>query len=69
MPLNLEVEYVECPFCDKLFPARAWASVGSRFPMEKHINEVHKKFKVWKGRNAKWVDMKEINRRLEKEGS
>ncbi len=58
-----ESEYDECPFCDRLFVRPRHFMAGDT-PMEAHIREDHGKVKVWKGRNAKWVDASEIAKRL-----
>lgn len=36
--------------------------------LEQHIKKDHHKVRVWKGRNAKWIDVAELKRRLAKAG-
>lgn len=36
--------------------------------LEQHIKKDHHKVRVWKGRNAKWIDAAELKRRLAKTG-
>lgn len=59
------MEYRQCPFCDKLFEEpTGLVRIGSTSPIDEHIQSVHKKVKVWKGRNAKWIDADEVKGRM-----
>jgi hypothetical protein len=58
-------EYQECPFCDRIFEERGLISpVGTPTPLEAHIVRVHKKVRVRKGSNYKWLDQAEVKKRL-----
>ena len=60
-------EYEQCPFCDKIFEVAAIQFVTLspyRTTLEKHIVEQHKKVKVRKGSNYKWMDEAEVKRAL-----
>jgi hypothetical protein len=62
-----DMEYRQCPYCDKLFEQPTglrFVRIGAMSPFDEHIESVHKKVKVWKGRNAKWIDKAEAERRF-----
>jgi len=61
------MEYRQCPYCDKLFEIPTWTIVGATSVFDEHIQSVHKKVKVWKGRNAKWIDKAEVERKADAE--
>ena len=67
--LNPEVEYAQCPFCDKIFaPGMVLVNkvTGDRTgdEMDEHIVKVHDKVRVRKGTNYKWMDRAEVKRLL-----
>ncbi len=55
------MNYVECPFCDRIFEDH----FNGEPPLRRHIEEDHHKVRVRKGSNYRWVDVKEVKRRLE----
>jgi hypothetical protein len=57
-------DYVECPFCERVFPAEVYHSMMHTHPLEDHIRDDHHKVKLRKGSNYRWVDKKEIEARL-----
>jgi hypothetical protein len=57
-------DYVECPFCDRIFVAEAFHSLMHGHPLEDHIRDDHDKVKLRKGSNYRWVDRKEVEARL-----
>ena len=62
-------EYEQCQFCNKMFevPFAVWMTLSPyRTALEKHIVEQHKKVKVRKGSNYKWMDETEVKRALGK---
>ncbi len=61
-------DYVECPFCVLIFedPGENWVhQMGEKKPLDRHIEQDHHKVRVRKGSNYRWVDAKEVKRRLE----
>lgn len=63
--MSEKTEYTECPFCDRLFekPLLERVRLGDS-PLEAHIKKDHHKVRIWKGRNAKWIDVSEVKERL-----
>lgn len=58
--------YVECPVCDRLFEDRILrTNLSLKSALQLHIELDHHKVRVRKGSNYKWVDAKEVERRLE----
>lgn len=70
--------YVECPFCERIFEDRYTTDDGRRSSpprasirepandrLSHHIEQDHHKVRVRKGSNYKWVDAREIQQRLE----
>ena len=60
-----DMEYRQCPYCDKLFEIPTWTMIGLPSLFDLHIQSVHKKVKVWKGRKAQWIDKAETQRRVD----
>ncbi len=57
--------YVECPFCLLLFEDPEVARPDGKTDLMRHVEQDHHKVRVRKGSNYRWVDAKEIKRRLE----
>ncbi len=59
------MNYVECPFCPLLFPEPQMTGPDGTTPLVRHVAQDHHKVRVRKGSNYRWVDEREIKRRLE----
>ena len=59
------VNYVECPFCDRIFEDPDLWPPRKEKPLVRHLEQDHHKVRVRKGSNYKWIDAKEVKRRLE----
>jgi hypothetical protein len=59
-------DYVECPFCDRIFEADTYPALVHEHPLEDHIRIAHDKVRVRKGSNYRWVDKTEVESRLER---
>jgi hypothetical protein len=57
-------DYVECPFCDRIYPADSYRGLVHAHPLDAHIREDHGKVKLRKGSNYRWVDRAEVLARL-----
>ncbi len=57
-----QVEYDQCPFCDALLVHEIYRWADRDTKLEKHIKEVHKKVKVRRGNNYKWMDAADVQR-------
>ena len=66
--INPNRDYRQCPFCDQIFEeplaVRKYMGMKIPTPLEVHIRGVHKKVRVWKGRNSKWLDINDVNKHL-----
>ncbi len=58
------VDYAECPFCGRIFPAETFHGMMHLHPLDDHIRSEHDKVKLRKGTNYRWVDRVEIERRI-----
>jgi hypothetical protein len=57
-------DYVECPFCDRIYPADSYPGLVHTNPLDAHIRTDHGKVKLRKGSNYRWVDRAEVLARL-----
>jgi hypothetical protein len=57
-------DYVECPFCDRIFEAEAYTALVHQHPLEQHIRTDHRMVKVRKGSNYRWVREDDVKNRL-----
>ena len=57
--------YEQCPYCDKIFDVSGLILAWEDTQLEKHIKDVHKKVKVRRGTNYKWMDMSEVSRLMD----
>ena len=60
-------EYEQCPFCDRLFEVPTVYVATDPYQgheLYKHIEKEHRKVRVRKGSNYKWMDVAEVKKRL-----
>jgi hypothetical protein len=62
-------DYVECPFCERIFEADAYPGLVHQHPLDAHIRTEHRMVKVRKGSNYRWVPEDEVKARLSAGGS
>lgn len=58
-------DYMECPFCDRIFSSDAYPALVHTHPLEDHIRSEHRMVKVRKGSNYRWLSQQEIETRLQ----
>ncbi len=56
-------DYVQNPFCDRLFREPQARKPSGETPLEEHVITVHHKVRVRKGSNYKWMDESEVKKR------
>ncbi len=61
-------DYVECPFCDRIFETESYHGLVHGNPLEAHIRTDHAMVKVRKGSNYRWISAHEARRRVAKSG-
>lgn len=57
-------DYVQCPFCDRVFPEPQARKASGETPLEEHTVRFHHKVRVRKGSNYRWMDESEVKKRL-----
>jgi hypothetical protein len=57
-------DYMECPFCDRIYEAEAYVALVHQHPLEAHIRSDHHMVRVRKGSNYRWVPEQEVRARL-----
>ncbi len=57
-------DYVQCPFCDKLFKEPQARKTSGETPLEEHVMSAHHKVRVRKGSNYRWMDEAEARKKV-----
>ncbi len=60
-------DYVQCPFCDRLFREPQTRKATGETPLEEHVIAAHRKVRVRKGSNYRWMDKGEARKRVVRE--
>jgi hypothetical protein len=53
--------YDKCPFCERTFERKPQISTGKLTEMDRHVIWTHKKVKVRKGKEIKWMNEMEVS--------
>ncbi len=59
-----KADYVQCPFCDRLFRGPHAKRASGERPLEERVMSAHHKVRVRKRSNYRWMDESEVKKRL-----
>ena len=55
-------DYVQCPFCEALFREPQARKPSGYTQLEEHVMAMHRKVRVRKGSNYRWMDEAEVKK-------
>jgi len=61
-------KYAQCPFCDALFKEPQARKASGSTQLEEHVMTMHRKVRVRKGSNYRWMDEAEVKKTAAREG-